>query len=129
MTSDAIIESAQSQVESSKSAITSTKASRSYMIEPDEPKSAATQIVGAVLNEEGGLVELWHTSEGGCHISLHYPDGHVEHRSMKAKATKQWLGGLYYDKTDKVANSSAISAAITVLEGCAMKGPLYSTYS
>lgn len=128
MTLDAITESAQSQVETSKSAITSTKASKSYMIKPDEKKSAATQIVEAVFDEVGNNAELWHTSEGGCYVSIRFTDGHIEHRSMKAKTTKQWLGGLYYDRTDMVANSSAIKSAINVLEGFAMKGPLYTTY-
>lgn len=102
--------------------------SKPSQISPSEKKSAATQIVEAVLDEVDNNAELWHTSEGGCHISIHFPDGHVEHRSMKAKTTKQWLGGLYYSRTDMVANSSAIKSAINVLEGYAMKGPLYTTY-
>jgi hypothetical protein len=95
---------------------------------PEEMKSAATQIVDAVIQENGGVAELWHTSEESCYISLRYLDGHFEHRSLKSKATRQWLSGLYYDKTRKVANSSAISAAIMALEGYAMKGSLYPTF-
>jgi hypothetical protein len=113
---------------SSQGLVTSTYNGKAAVIEPDERKSAATRIVEAVLNEMDGIAELWHTSEGGCYISLCYPDGHVEHRSIKSKTTRQWLGGLYYAKTNMVASSSAISSATNVLEGFAMKGPLYTTY-
>jgi hypothetical protein len=97
--------------------------------EPKEMKSAATLIVEAVRNEDSGLTELWHTSEGGCYISVCFNDGHVEHKSLKAKSTKQWIAGSYFDQTNKVANSSAISSAIVVLEGYAMNGPTYTTYT
>jgi hypothetical protein len=106
---------------------TSIETSKTSTVELNEKKSAATQIVESVLNDKGGSIELWHASEGGCYISLRYPDGHFEHRSLKSKATRQWLGGLYYFKTNRVATSSSISAAIMAMEGFALKGSLYST--
>lgn len=147
MTVETSHESIRSQVESSKpvlhikeivgrspvsdntaqSTAISTNGSNSSTIEPNERKSAATQIVDAVLKENDGVTELWHTSEGSCHISIRYDEKRFEHRSLKSKETKQWLGGLYYAKTNNVANPSSIMAAITVLEGYAMNGPMYST--
>jgi hypothetical protein len=93
---------------------------------PEENKSAATEIVEAVI--EGDAVELWHTFEENCFLSLRFKDGHIEHHAFKSKSMKQWLAGLYFARTGKAANSSAITSAMTVLEGYAMNGRLYQTY-
>lgn len=92
---------------------------------PDERKPIPVQIVDTMMEFE--KAELWHNAEGSGYISVVYHNGHFEHRALKAKATKQWLGGLFHDRTGKVANSSALSDAINVLEGNAMKGPQYAT--
>jgi hypothetical protein len=85
----------------------------------------ATQLIDSILEEYDGHMELWHSTEGGCYISLSYTDGHFEHRFLRAKSTKQWLSSLYHDKTGTVASSSTLNNTITVLEGYAMKGPCY----
>lgn len=89
-------------------------------------KSIAAQIVDAIIENDD--IELWHTPEGNGYFSVRYSDGHFEHRALKSKSTKQYLGGLYHELTGLVANSSALSDAINVLEGNAVRGPQYSTY-
>ena len=92
-----------------------------------EKKPISEQILDIILKSDDS-VELWHTSEGNGYLSLCYSDDHFEHHALKAKATKKWLSSLYHAETDKVANSSALNDAITVLEGRAMNGPSYPTY-
>jgi hypothetical protein len=80
--------------------------------EGDGYKSIAARIVDAIIENDD--IELWHTPEGNGYFSVRYSDGHFEHRALKSKATKQYLGGLYYELTGHVANSSALSDAIIV---------------
>ena len=96
------------------------------MTHVDEKKSVASQIVDAIIMNDN--VELWHSDEGIGYVSMHYLNGRYVNRALKDKGTKQLISGIYHAKTDKVANSSALSDAITVLEGYAMNGKMYPTF-
>ena len=76
-------------------------------------------------------VELWHTADGQTYFSMKKGlDGHFEHHLLRDKRTKQWLAARYYNNSAlrEVASSSALSSAISVLEGIAQEGPTYETY-
>lgn len=91
-------------------------------------KSVAEQIVDTILRDTANGIELWHTAKGEHYISLRYGDGHVEHRLLSSKDTKDWLAGLFYNRTGKVASSSNLKDAMAVLEGYAQKGIEYVSY-
>jgi hypothetical protein len=101
---------------------------QSAMRRDEAKKSAATIIVDAVLDEQNKSVELWHTEEGSCHMSLLYEDGHAVHFPMKAKATRQYLQRLYHQQTGNAASPAAITTALATLEGYALEGPQYPVH-
>ncbi|MCZ6708523.1 MAG: hypothetical protein O7A71_11320 [Chloroflexi bacterium] len=76
--------------------------------------SAATQIVRLVLGEGA---ELFHATDGQAYMTIQI-DGVAQ--TMPVKKTSTFIKRLYYEATDKAANSQAVTDAKGVLEGMAL---------
>ena len=81
--------------------------------------SIATQLVNLAI---GAGATFWKTAEGDAFITIPADGAHIENHPLKSKAVKQWLSELLFNEKKKVPKGSAVSDAITVLEGKAVFG-------
>ena len=94
-------------------------------LKPGKP-SQADLLVKMVIDEK---VVLFHNQLGKSLARL-FVDDHLEVWPVDSKRFKQWLGGLYWEKTKKVPNDNACRSAINVLGAQAyFKGGQYTTYN
>jgi len=90
----------------------------------EEKESMATAIV-KLVTESGA--ETWHTSKQDLYISFER-NGHRESHPIRSKATRLWLGQLFYNVKQKTPSSQALNDASTIIEGAALYGPEIEAY-
>jgi hypothetical protein len=87
-------------------------------IEDEAPKKQAIANVLVKIATKN-CIELWHTPEGECYITV-TKNSHKEHYKLSSRQAKIWLGKQGHELMDKVIAGSTIKDAVNVLEGKAI---------